>query len=99
MQMKPKTPTKGEMKKYFKYLDREAKKFRLTQEDLSNLYDLFYMIESNETLKLNKMDKWADEFHQRIEKIVIPELYEEKDELKEIVKAKLKKIKREKVYK
>lgn len=28
-------------------------------------------IDLRETLKLNKMDKWFEEFHKRIEKVVI----------------------------
>lgn len=75
--MKQKTPTKQEMKAYRDYLDEEAKKFKLTREDLSNLYDMFYMItwQDYETLKLNKMDNWMKKMFYRIEKIVIPELY------------------------
>lgn len=74
---KIKVPTKEKMKEYKKHLLKEAEKFRLTVEDLSNLYDLFYMVEddSYETIKLNKMQKWFHKFHQRIERIVIPELY------------------------
>jgi len=69
-------PTKKEMKKYKDYLKREAKKFKLTSEDLSNLYDLFYMIDDNvyKITKLNLMDKWFLNFHKRIEKVIIPEL-------------------------
>jgi len=78
-----KIPTKKEIEKYRRYLEREGKKFKLTQEDLSNLYDLFYMVDSpselsidfRKTLKMNKMNDWFDDFHLRIEKIVIPELY------------------------
>jgi hypothetical protein len=73
--------------KYRKYLDKEAEKFKLTREDLSNLYDLFYMadnppelnIDFKETLKLNKMDKWFYNFHRRIEDVVIPELKKKKE--------------------
>jgi len=70
------TPTKKEMKKYKDYLKREAKKFKLTSEDLSNLYDFIYMIDdiTFDTLKLNKMDKWLFNLQHRIEKVIIPEL-------------------------
>jgi len=71
------TPTKQQMKEYKIYLEKESKKFKLTPRDLGNLYDLFYMIDDNTfgTIKLNKMDKWFRKFHERIERIVIPELY------------------------
>ena len=67
------------LKRYKKYLEKEARKFKLTNYDLLNLYDLFYMIdgETHDTLKLNKMDKWFEDFLERVERIVIPELYEE----------------------
>jgi len=73
-------PTKKEMKEYRKYLEREAKKFKITSKDLSNLYDLFYMVDDDlmSTLKLNKMDKWFRTFHTRVEKIVLPELYKKR---------------------
>lgn len=82
--MKSKIPTEKEMKEYEKYLKKEAEKFKLTSEDLSNLYDLGYMIGDDvyDTLELNNMLKWFHNFHQRIEKIVIPELYEENTEKK-----------------
>ena len=81
---KYKGPTKKEMMEYEKELEAQAKKFKLSPEDLSNLYDLFWMIGTPreldidllDTIKLNKMDKWFKDLHLRIEKIVIPELYE-----------------------
>jgi hypothetical protein len=71
---------KHDLKKYKEYLDREAKKFKLTHEDLCNLYDMFYMIDDDtyQTFKLNKMGKWYKDFFNRIERIVIPELEEKK---------------------
>ena len=77
---KSNVPTKKEMEKYEKRLEKEGKKFVLTPDDLHNLTDLFYMIggDTYETIKLNKMDKWLHEFHERIEKITIPELYQKK---------------------
>lgn len=74
--MKP--PTKKEIEEYRKEVRRGAKEFDLTAEDLSNLYDIFYMVnwQDMETMKLNKMDKWFKKFFERVEKIVIPELYE-----------------------
>ena len=75
--MKKGIPTKKEMKEYKEYLKKEASNFKLTSRDLSNLYDMFYMVEDDsfETIKLNKMDKWFIKFHERIERIVLPELY------------------------
>ncbi len=72
--------TKKRMKEYNKYLEKESKEFRLTSKDLSNLYDLFYMVDDNtmKTIKLNKMYEWFAEFHERVEKIVLPELQESK---------------------
>lgn len=74
---------KKSLDKYLKYIDKEAKNFKLTSTDLSNLYDLFYMMDTpkqihvdlKSTLKINNMLKWYYEFHKRIEKIVVPELY------------------------
>ena len=75
--MKQKIPTNKELKEYRKYLDKEAKKFKLTREDLSNLFDMFYMLDDDtyRTIKLNKMGKWFNKFRERIEEIVIPESY------------------------
>ncbi|KKK52478.1 hypothetical protein LCGC14_3104510 [marine sediment metagenome] len=76
-------PNKKQMKEYKTYLERVSKKFRLTSKDLGNLYDLFYMIDDAtfSTIKLNKMEKWFREFHKKIEKIVIPELYKKKSKV------------------
>ena len=54
-----------------------ADKFKLTPEDLHNLYDLFYIVNwmDYNDLKLNKMDKWFEGFFTRVEEVVIPELY------------------------
>ena len=76
-----------ELRKYKEYLKIESKKFKLTEEDLGNLYDLFFIIDTPKeinqdfmgTLKLNHLDKWFHNFHERIEKIVIPELNNKKD--------------------
>ena len=75
-----------ELKKYIKYLQEEAKKFKINPEDLGNLYDLFYMIEEEtwDTLKLNKMDKWAKKFHGRLDEVVIQ--YPKKKKRKNILK-------------
>ena len=74
---KNKMVTKEDLKKYRKYLDREAKKFKLSAEDLSNLYDAFYMIDDDtyQTFKLNKINDWFNKFFEKVERIVIPELY------------------------
>jgi hypothetical protein len=72
---------KKELSKYKKYLETEAEKFRLTQEDLSNLTDLGMMIPAwfvKDVLKPNKMDKWFWKFFRRIEDITLPELKERK---------------------
>lgn len=73
-----KHPTKAELKKYRRYINKEANKFRLTGLDLHNLYDLTYMInwQDYKTLELNKMDKWFRDFFGKIEDIVLPELAE-----------------------
>lgn len=65
-------------KDYKKYLESVAKKFRLTVEDLRNLFDLFFIVDAppeiemdlKKTLKLNKMDKWFYDFQGRIEDII-----------------------------
>lgn len=64
------------LEEYKKYLKKEAKNFRLTQEDLSNLTDLGMMIPAwfvKDVLKLNKLDKWFWDFFQRIEDITLIE--------------------------
>lgn len=58
-----------------------ASEFRLSMEDIHNLYDLFYMITTpqeiginlKETLKLNKMDKWFDKLFNKLDKICMDE--------------------------
>lgn len=62
------------LEKYKKYLEKEAKKFKLTGNDLSNLYDLLYIVD-NRDLEANGIDKWARDLFERLEPIVIPELY------------------------
>lgn len=72
-------PISKELKKYIKYLEIQAKKFRLSKEDLSNLYDLMNIVDNppeididfRKTLKMNKMDKWFYKLRGRIEDIVI----------------------------
>lgn len=58
------------------------KKLKITEQDMHNLYDLFYMINPDEeledTLKLNKMWKWFNDFFDRLEEVVVPEIKEEK---------------------
>jgi len=81
-----KSPSK-KLKEYEKYLKEEADKFRLTSEDLGNLFDCMFMMNTPKeigqdfggTLKLNNMDKWYKDFHKRIEKVVVPELYNDKE--------------------
>ncbi len=69
-------PTKKEMEEYNKHLEESAKNFKLTPEDLGNLYDLTYVVnwQDYETIKLNKMGKWFKKFFGKIEEIVLPEL-------------------------
>ncbi len=79
--MKTKQSTKKELKElkeYKKQLKKEGEKIVLTPEDLHNLYDMMYMVDNDmmETLKLNNMNKWFMKFQNKIERIVIPELYE-----------------------
>ncbi len=68
------------LQRYKRYLEKEAKKFRLSGNDLSNLYDLLHIVD-NRDLKANGMDKWARDLFERLEPIVIPELNKgDKDE-------------------
>jgi len=70
------------LKEYEKYLKEEAKKFRLTDEDLGNLYDCMWIMDTppeiqqdfRETLKINNMDKWFHDLRDRLERVVVPEL-------------------------
>ena len=66
--------TTKEIATYGKYLEREAKKFKITREDLSNLTDLDMMLPHwfvKDVLKPNKMDKWWYKFAERISKITL----------------------------
>lgn len=68
---------KNNLKKYQEHLKQEAKKFKLTADDLTNLTDLelmmpFWFVEK--VLKPNKLKKWFLEFFAKIEKITLPEL-------------------------
>lgn len=58
------------------------KRIELTEKEMHCLYDLQYMIsdETWDTLKLNKMDKVITKFFNRLEKEVVPELTETKNE-------------------
>ena len=69
---------KEKIKKYLKYLDEEAKKFKLTGTDLDNLCELGLMLPSwfIDDLKTNKMDKWFNRFFGKIEGITLRELKE-----------------------
>jgi len=67
---------------YKKHLKEEAEKFRLSSDDLSNLYDLLNIADTPKeiemdfrgTLKTNNLDKWFKTFLNKIEKIVVPEI-------------------------
>ena len=66
-----------ELKEYKKHLEKEAIKFRLTSEDISNSFDLGMMIPHwfyEGVLKPNKMNKWFDKFFFRIEKVANPKV-------------------------
>jgi len=68
---------KEDMKKYLIQLEKGAKKFKLTAEDLSNLTDLELMMPSwfvQEVLKPNKLLPWYLNFFGRIEEITLGEL-------------------------
>ena len=70
--------TKKELEEYDQEVREKAKKFKLNPEDFHNLYDLFWMVNSSEldiaeTLKLNKMDKWFQNFTARVERILFDE--------------------------
>jgi len=77
------------LKEYKKYLKEEAKKFKLTDEDLGNLYDCMWMMDTPKeinqdfrgTLKINNMDKWFNDLRNRLERVVVPEIYNEKKEV------------------
>jgi len=62
-----------QLKEYKIYLDKEARDFRLTGDDLAHLYDIFYMIDFG-TLRINKMSDWAESFMNKLEPIVIQEI-------------------------
>lgn len=87
---KPIVPTKKEIKEYRDFLNEAGKNFKLTEEDLSNLTDLSYMVcpDDIETFKLNKINKWFERFFGRIEEITLAD----KKDYQKILK-KLKKIK------
>ena len=55
---------------YEKHVARQAKQFRLDDQDLHNLFDLFFMIDYG-TLRANKMDKWAGNFFDKLEEIIL----------------------------
>lgn len=81
-------------------IDYKAKAdIELTNEDVHNLYDFFYMSQTTQLhkdLKLNKMWKWYSEMLRKLEKICCPELIPNKKIVKQIVKLKkeIKKAKR-----
>lgn len=83
---KQNTPTKKEMEEYKKFLTECGKHFVLTPEDLSNLYDLSYMItwqDYERVFKPNKMHNWFKNFFDRLEEVC---LAEKKDYSKVIMK-------------
>lgn len=71
------------MEGYKKHIEEGAKNFKLSPKDLHNLYDLLHIadtppqvpIDFRKTLKMNKMEEWFDKFFEKVERIVVPELY------------------------
>lgn len=55
---------------YNKIIREEAKKFKITAEDLHNLFDMFYMIDYG-TLRANNMLDWANNFSGKLDKIIL----------------------------
>ena len=83
-------PTKKEMKDYKNFLTECGKHFVLTPEDLSNLYDLSYMItwqDYEKIFKPNKMHIWFKKFFDRLEEICLAEKKDYEIILKKIKKA------------
>jgi DNA replicative helicase MCM subunit Mcm2 (Cdc46/Mcm family) len=70
-----------EHEEYNKKVEKQAKDFRLSSEDLHNLFDLLDMIspEYDKTLELNNMLKWFNDLYQKIGKIIVPEVYGQKE--------------------
>lgn len=80
--MAQKELSKG-MKDYIKHLNKSANEFKITAEDLSNIYDLLNMMDTpweiqkiikmdlRATLKSNNMIRWYRKFFNRIEDIVL----------------------------
>lgn len=68
---------KQRLKEYKEYLEKEAKKFRLTSDDLSNLTDLELMMPYwfvEDVLKPNKLKEWFNKFFKRVEDITLYDL-------------------------
>jgi hypothetical protein len=64
------------IKEHQEFLTECGNHFVLTPEDLSNLYDLSYMVnwqDYNGVLKPNKMDKWFRKFFDRLEEVCLAE--------------------------
>lgn len=59
------------MLNYLKFLDKEAKDFRLIGEDIINMRKLDNIISCNRLfLKELRLEKWYDRFLSRIERIL-----------------------------
>lgn len=96
MDEKEKKKHEKDMKKYLKHLKDSAANFGLTAMDLSNLYDLLYMLDTpweiqkklkmdlHSTLKANNMLTWYRKFFAKLDDII---LYDpEKDEKNKIAR-------------
>lgn len=75
--------------KWYKEQEVLAKDFKLSVEDLHNLYDLFHIVDSpkeiqidfRKTLELNKMDNWFRNLFDRLEEVCLNELGVRNDKL------------------
>ena len=69
-----------EKKEFDKWMLKQkvlADNFKLSVEDIHNLYDMFYMItwqDYEKVFKPNKMHKWFEEFFDRLEEVCLDEL-------------------------
>ena len=66
------------MGNYKQKIKDRAKNFKLSSEDLHNLYDLFYMIDNNK-LREKGISDWHIKFFKRIEKATMPNIYCKKE--------------------
>ncbi len=77
--------TTKEMKAWYENQEKLAKKFKLSVEDIHNIYDIFWIIDTpfeiqkkmkidfRKTLKMNGLLKWYRNFFQRLDDICLEE--------------------------